>query len=205
MSYCKECLEELSADCILISGECVFCHYDTNVWDTNGSLITKQQSIKEGKNIFIHWHKYYTNYYKDLQIKLKLLPRGTFKKRNIKGKTYYYLQYREKEKIIHKYYGKELPVELNKQILLRQCIINKIRQLEPLLFALRISKRKGNRYNRFDILKRDNFTCQYCGKKPPEVELEVDHIIPLSKGGSNEEKNLTTSCERCNYEKKANL
>lgn len=52
--------------------------------------------------------------------------------------------------------------------------------------------------NRFEILKRDNFTCQYCGKKGPEVELQLDHVTPLSKGGKTIESNLLTSCSECN-------
>lgn len=55
--------------------------------------------------------------------------------------------------------------------------------------------------NRFDILARDNFTCQYCGRKAPDVELEVDHIYPRSKGGYNDEKNLVTACVECNGKK----
>ena len=51
---------------------------------------------------------------------------------------------------------------------------------------------------RFEVLKRDNFTCQYCGKKHPEVELEVDHVHPVSKGGQNDVNNLITSCKDCN-------
>jgi hypothetical protein len=51
---------------------------------------------------------------------------------------------------------------------------------------------------RFEIFDRDNFTCQYCGRMPPDVMLEVDHIIPVSKGGSNEPENLRTSCAACN-------
>lgn len=51
---------------------------------------------------------------------------------------------------------------------------------------------------RFEIFKRDGFTCQYCGRRPPEVVLEVDHIDPSSKGGSDEELNLVTSCFDCN-------
>lgn len=56
-----------------------------------------------------------------------------------------------------------------------------------------LSKRK-----RFDVLKRDSFTCCYCGSTPPKVVLEVDHIIPVSKGGDNNLLNLTTSCFDCN-------
>lgn len=51
---------------------------------------------------------------------------------------------------------------------------------------------------RFEVFKRDNFTCQYCGRKPPEVILEVDHIIPKSKNGSDDFSNLLTSCFDCN-------
>lgn len=58
-----------------------------------------------------------------------------------------------------------------------------------------------NKITRFDILARDNFTCQYCGKKAPDVELEVDHIYPVSRGGYDDEKNCVTACVRCNGNK----
>lgn len=58
---------------------------------------------------------------------------------------------------------------------------------------------------RFDIFKRDDFTCQYCGKKSPEVILEVDHIIPVSQGGTCITENLTTACYQCNRGKGAGL
>src|SRR5690348_11004265 len=51
---------------------------------------------------------------------------------------------------------------------------------------------------RFEIFKRDKFTCQYCGRRPPDVMLEVDHIIPRCDGGSDAPENLTTSCAPCN-------
>jgi len=55
---------------------------------------------------------------------------------------------------------------------------------------------------RFEVLQRDNFTCTYCGRKPPEVELEVDHIFPKSKGGNDTKDNLTTACWECNLGKR---
>lgn len=58
---------------------------------------------------------------------------------------------------------------------------------------------------RFEIFKRDHFTCQYCGAQPPGVVLVIDHIIPVAKGGDNDETNLTTACEPCNQGKKARL
>lgn len=59
-----------------------------------------------------------------------------------------------------------------------------------------------NEITRFDILARDNFTCQYCGRKAPDVELQVDHIYPVSKGGYTDEKNCVTACVTCNSNKK---
>lgn len=51
---------------------------------------------------------------------------------------------------------------------------------------------------RFKILSKYQFTCIYCGNTPPSVLLEVDHIIPVSKGGKNNEENLVCSCFDCN-------
>lgn len=51
---------------------------------------------------------------------------------------------------------------------------------------------------RFEVLKRDAFTCQYCGKSAPDVILHIDHIKPVSKGGNNGIMNLVTSCQSCN-------
>lgn len=51
---------------------------------------------------------------------------------------------------------------------------------------------------RFEVLKRDKFTCQYCGRSAPDVILEIDHIQPVSKGGDNSIINLITSCRDCN-------
>ena len=62
-----------------------------------------------------------------------------------------------------------------------------------------MSKRKGiSKRVRFEIFKRDLFTCRYCGKRPPDVLLEVDHVIPVAKGGANDDDNLVTSCDACN-------
>ena len=80
------------------------------------------------------------------------------------------------------------------------------------------SKLCGNEYNnkklklifqkhylklRFDILKRDNFTCQYCGRDrfKDNIKINIDHINPKVKGGLNKEDNLITSCVECNLGK----
>ncbi len=54
---------------------------------------------------------------------------------------------------------------------------------------------------RFNVFKRDGFVCTYCGATAPKAKLVVDHVIPKSKGGSDDESNLTTACEPCNLGK----
>lgn len=58
---------------------------------------------------------------------------------------------------------------------------------------------------RFDVFKRDSFQCQYCGQLPPKVILEIDHIHPVSKGGTNDIDNLITACFDCNRGKSNGL
>ena len=68
-----------------------------------------------------------------------------------------------------------------------------------------MAKRKAiSNAKRFRVLYRDNFRCQYCGATANEARLEVDHITPLAKGGSNDESNLITACSICNNGKSAN-
>lgn len=54
---------------------------------------------------------------------------------------------------------------------------------------------------RFEVFKRDGFTCRYCGAQPPAVVLVVDHIIPVAEGGPTTIENLNTACEPCNQGK----
>jgi len=51
---------------------------------------------------------------------------------------------------------------------------------------------------RFEIFRRDHFTCFYCGRRSPSVILEVDHRIPRCAGGSDDPDNLVTACWDCN-------
>lgn len=56
---------------------------------------------------------------------------------------------------------------------------------------------------RFEVFKRDDFTCQYCGRRSPEAVLQVDHISPSAGGGSDDPINLITACWECNSGKAA--
>lgn len=62
-------------------------------------------------------------------------------------------------------------------------------------------RRSAGAKQRLRILQRDNFKCTNCGNSPatdPDVYLEVDHRIPHSKGGSDDDQNLHTLCRFCN-------
>ncbi|HPV07742.1 MAG TPA: HNH endonuclease, partial [Aggregatilineales bacterium] len=50
--------------------------------------------------------------------------------------------------------------------------------------------------NKREIFRRDNYTCQYCGKKT--TNLTIDHVIPRHRGGEHSWSNLVTSCPACN-------
>lgn len=74
---------------------------------------------------------------------------------------------------------------------------NRMRRMKKRKYDISVQEwRKIARY----IFSRDDYICQYCGSVGGI--LEVDHIIPFSKGGSDDIDNLTTSCRRCNRQKK---
>ena len=58
---------------------------------------------------------------------------------------------------------------------------------------------------RFEVFKRDGFTCQYCGKVPPDIMLECDHIHPVAENGTDDLDNLITACFDCNRGKSDRL
>lgn len=64
----------------------------------------------------------------------------------------------------------------------------------------RIPKRQV-RFSRFNIYARDNCTCQYCGKRFPRQDLNLDHVIPRSRGGTSTWENVVCSCQTCNRKK----
>ena len=64
----------------------------------------------------------------------------------------------------------------------------------------RIPKRHV-RFSRYNIYARDKSTCQYCGRKLPRHELNLDHVIPRSLGGMSTWENVVCSCHECNRRK----
>lgn len=57
------------------------------------------------------------------------------------------------------------------------------------------------RFSRLNIYARDEDTCQYCGRKLPRSELNLDHVVPRSQGGLDTWENLVCACVKCNARK----
>lgn len=51
---------------------------------------------------------------------------------------------------------------------------------------------------RFEILRRDDYACRYCGLKAGQTELTIDHVVPVALGGTDEPGNLVACCKDCN-------
>ena len=72
-----------------------------------------------------------------------------------------------------------------------------------------IEMRRISRYipraTMFRVVRRDNSTCQICGKHLLDNEIEFDHKIPYSKGGSTEENNIQVTCFDCNRVKSSKI
>ena len=67
-----------------------------------------------------------------------------------------------------------------------------------LLLAYDRVPRRYVRFSRFNIYSRDRNRCQYCGRQFPRAELNLDHVVPRSRGGTSVWENVVCSCHRCN-------
>lgn len=72
-------------------------------------------------------------------------------------------------------------------------------------FTETTEERRTGRYIPFQtkmrVVRRDNYTCQHCTKHLQDDEVEFDHVIPISKGGSSDEHNIRLTCHDCNADK----
>ena len=90
-------------------------------------------------------------------------------------------------------------------------LMDRHNQLEKIGFAATLSdyysmnqRKLMTRSLRKQIMERDRYTCQNCGKyMPDEVGLHIDHIIPIAKGGKSIPSNLRVLCSKCNGSKGA--
>ncbi len=109
---------------------------------------------------------------------------------------------------IDEFNSEEYPDEIPEEINEIECTV--FGHICPVIFIAEdftetAEPRRRGRYIPFQIkmrvVRRDNYTCQICGKHLLDNEVEFDHIIPISKGGSSEEHNIRLTCFECNRDK----
>jgi 5-methylcytosine-specific restriction endonuclease McrA len=76
-------------------------------------------------------------------------------------------------------------------------------KLPSVIRLLRMVKRPRSpiKFSRQNIYSRDQYRCQYCGKRHPSEDLTYDHVLPKSRGGRTRWDNIVTCCIRCNRQK----
>lgn len=67
--------------------------------------------------------------------------------------------------------------------------------------ASKVERGRIRRKVKDEVLRRDNYTCQFCGRTFVTSELTIDHLIPIARGGIDEITNYVTCCEPCNQKK----
>lgn len=72
------------------------------------------------------------------------------------------------------------------------------------LVAFELRPKHRVRFSRLNIYARDGSTCQYCGRRFSRSELNLDHVIPRSRGGRTTWENIVCSCIPCNLKKGGN-
>jgi hypothetical protein len=94
----------------------------------------------------------------------------------------------------------ELPVRSGDDAIL---LVNGRLRVPRVLHLLRYERypRAAVRLTRRNLMLRDEFQCQYCGRRPGLRDLNVDHVVPRSRGGVDSWENLVVSCRLCNLRK----
>lgn len=69
------------------------------------------------------------------------------------------------------------------------------------LKKLKMDRKVGVKFSRINVYTRDNFKCQYCGKRHPVSKLSYDHVVPRASGGRTVWENIVTCCRTCNARK----
>ena len=69
-------------------------------------------------------------------------------------------------------------------------------------FGFKVNQRRKPKFSRKNLYLRDRCVCQYCGQKFSTKELNMDHVVPKSKGGEVSWDNIVLSCVPCNHRKR---
>ena len=77
----------------------------------------------------------------------------------------------------------------------------KLPSIIRLLKYVRVKNHNRVKFSRANIYARDDYTCQYCGKKFPSEDLTFDHVVPVAVGGQKRWDNIVAACFRCNHKK----
>lgn len=82
-------------------------------------------------------------------------------------------------------------------------LVNRVIRIPQVILLVTYNRvpRRHVRFSRNNIYLRDHNTCQYCGQHLPRSELNLDHVIPRSRGGKTVWENVVTSCFPCNLNK----
>ena len=156
---------------------------DLGRWDTEKPLKNRKRLIKYEKKAFAQNTQFPT-----IQFTITV----TLELTNING---YYM--RSKENVFS-------PEEI-------EAVINKLSQRRGNFYLdkdvwqsiCRVERGKVSNRMRFAIYKRDGYHCRNCGRYTND--LEIDHIVPISKGGKSTFDNLQTLCHSCNVKKGSNI
>jgi 5-methylcytosine-specific restriction endonuclease McrA len=94
----------------------------------------------------------------------------------------------------------ELSVEAHHEVI---GLVNRLIRVPRVILLTAFDRlpRKAVRFSRLNIFLRDNNTCQYCSKRFSRSELNIDHVIPRSRGGLSTWDNVVCSCVDCNRRK----
>jgi 5-methylcytosine-specific restriction endonuclease McrA len=94
----------------------------------------------------------------------------------------------------------ELSVEMHDQTI---GLVDRVIKIPKVIVLIAFDRmpRRHVRFSRHNIYARDNNTCQYCGRKYSRSELNLDHVIPRSLGGTSTWENIVCSCLACNRQK----
>ena len=141
-------------------------------------------------------------------IRSEAIEHNNFLVDQLKKKTYSGWIKKLITKEVKNFNSDEYPIKHNKDAKLKSC--NIFGHQCPVFFVnepvtetrdLRKIGRNISRDVMIRVVRRDNNQCQECGKLVKDNEIEFDHIIPVSKGGSSEEQNIRLTCMDCNRKK----